>query len=434
MSFRNRLVVFAVAIPIAALLPSLLATQPAGAANIVFGAGTYAANTTTLKLTGTAVNVTGTVQGGVAVFTFGNVTIPSTAAIVASGSRPFELVSTGTLTLGGDIVSDGASATQNTAGPYAGGAGGGAGGTDGNAAGLGAGGGGHGSQIDNGGGGGGFASPGAPGGLDGSGTVGAAGKAYGNLNVALQGGSGGGGATTGLSAVGGGGGGGGIGLFAKTINIENTGGIIASGGSGSGGGDGASGGGSGGGILLHASTVLLNGILAAPGGEGGTGGCCGDGGGGAGGRVAVQFGTLSTASTLELVVVGGSSGTSGTYGHGETSADATGGAGVVTYTHIDASALSIGPSRSVHTGAATTVVTRLTDGGTGSGIPGATVDLYRRLVTGGPWKLAAVKTTTAGGQAVATVHVSASAQYEWRYAGALVHNPTTSPVESLLAT
>jgi len=30
------------------------------------------------------------------------------------------------------------------------------------------------------------------------------------------------------------------------------------------------------------------------------------------------------------------------------------------------------------------------------------------------------------------VNVTASAQYEWRYAGALIFNPGTSPVQSLV--
>ena len=428
MPSRNRLVPLAVAVPIATLLLSVVViTHPAGATSIVFGAGTFTANTTTLSLTGPSVHVTGTVHNGVAVFQFGNVTIPNGATITAMGARPFELVATGNLLLGGVIVSNGVSATENVAGPYAGGAGGGAGGADSTAAGIGPGHGGHGSTISNGGGGGGFATAGAPGGLDGIGTVGAGGYAYGNLNVALQGGSGGGGA----SDVGGGGGGGAIGLFAKTIVIQNTAGVIAVGGNGSGGGDGASGGGSGGGIILHASTILLNGILVAGGGSGGTGGCCGDGGGGAGGRIAIQYGTLSSASVMTTVVVGGSSGTSGTLPHGETSADPTGGAGIVTYTHIDATALTIGPSKSVHKGLVP-VTTRLTDGGTGTGITGARVGLFRRMLTGGPWKLAASKVTGAGGQAAATVNVTASAQYEWRYAGALIFNPGTSPVQSLV--
>jgi len=398
MPSRNRLVPLAVAVPIATLLLSVVViTHPAGATSIVFGAGTFTANTTTLSLTGPSVHVTGTVHNGVAVFQFGNVTIPNGATITAMGARPFELVATGNLLLGGVIVSNGVSATENVAGPYAGGAGGGAGGADGTAAGIGPGHGGHGSTISNGGGGGGFATAGAPGGLD----------------------------------VGGGGGGGAIGLFAKTIVIQNTAGVIAVGGSGSGGGDGASGGGSGGGIILHASTILLNGILVAGGGSGGTGGCCGDGGGGAGGRIAIQYGTLSSASVMTTVVVGGSSGTSGTLPHGETSADPTGGAGIVTYTHIDATALTIGPSKSVHKGLVP-VTTRLTDGGTGTGITGARVGLFRRMLTGGPWKLAASKVTGAGGQAAATVNVTASAQYEWRYAGALIFNPGTSPVQSLV--
>ena len=434
MSLRRRSTALIVAASVGAFLPGLVAAQPAGAANLVFGPGTFIANTTTLTLTGPSVSVTGVVQKGVAVFTFGNVTIPTGASIAAMGSRPFELMATGTLVLGGVISSNGISATQETVGPNAGGAGGGAGGTNGSTNGGGPGGGGHSSTEVNGAGGGGFASAGAPGGLDGSGTVGAGGAAYGNLDLALQGGSGGAGGSVTGSPTGGGGGGGAIGLFGSTVVIENTAGIIAVGGSGSGAGDAASGGGSGGGILVHGTTVQLNGVLAAPGGDGGGGGCCGDGGGGSGGRIAIQFKTLSSGSTLTTVVAGGSSGTSGSFGHGELSADATGGAGIVTFTHIDASQLTIGHSKSVRKGTTTSIVTRLTDGGSGSGIASAPVALYRRTLPSGTWKLVAARTTSAGGQALAPVKVMASAQYQWRYLGALTHGPVTSSTQSVLAT
>ena len=49
----------------------------ANAADFDPGAGTYTANTTALTLTGPHTNITGTNQGGVAVFSFGNVNIPA---------------------------------------------------------------------------------------------------------------------------------------------------------------------------------------------------------------------------------------------------------------------------------------------------------------------------------------------------------------------
>ena len=221
-------------------------------------------------------------------------------------------------------------------------------------------------------------------------------------------------------------------MVGLNMKVQSTAAIVATGGNGNGGNDGASGGGSGGGIILHGTTVRIDGVLVATGGNGGTGGCCGDGGGGSGGRIEVQYKAFSSRGTMVTVVAGGTSGTSGPDAHGGLSADPTGGAGIVSFTHIDASLLSIGPSRSVAKGATVSVATKLTDGGTGSGIAKASVGLYRHLATGGPWKLAATKMTSAGGQAVASVKVTASAQYEWRFAGALVHDPGNSSIQSLL--
>jgi hypothetical protein len=138
-----------------------------------------------------------------------------------------------------------------------------------------------------------------------------------------------------------------------------------------------------------------------------------------------------SSTIFEGVVLGGTSGIAGTFGHGALSADPTGGPGSLIFEHIDASLLSAGANRSALKGTTLNVSTRLTDGGTGTGIAGAYVGLYRRMGSG-PWTLLATKITSPSGQALATVKVNASAQYEWQYAGALVHGPATSPVQQLL--
>jgi hypothetical protein len=302
----------------------------ASAADFSPGPGTYTANTTTLTLTGPGTNVTGVDHHGVAVFSFHNVKISPGVTIDVVGKRPFELKAARTLRLGGLIDGSGTDAVQQTPGPYAGGPGGAAGGAQFSKPGHGPGGGGspsNASSLFNGGGGGGFGGAGAVGGVDtadGGGTAGASGKAYGNLNKALRGGSGGGGA----SNVGGGGGGGAIELSAPTLRITASGDVLANGGSGSGGGDGGSGGGSGGGILLHANTVNVAGTIEANGGGGAGGGCCGDGGGSGGGRIAYQFGTLINPGTAS--VKGGLSGVSGVFGHGFKSPKPHGDRGVIT--------------------------------------------------------------------------------------------------------
>ncbi len=60
-------------------LALLVFASPASAADFTPGAGTYTANTTTLELRDPANNVvaTGADQGGVAVFSFDDVTIPA---------------------------------------------------------------------------------------------------------------------------------------------------------------------------------------------------------------------------------------------------------------------------------------------------------------------------------------------------------------------
>lgn len=333
---------------VACMLFALGAAAGASAADFNPGPSTYTADTTALTLTGPGTSLTGTDQGGVAVFGFDNVSIPAGATINVKGSRPFKLLASGSLTLAGLIDGRGANATDGVPGPLAGGPGAGAGGADRTQAGGGPGGGGIASDSENGGGGGGFGATGARGGIKvgDPGTAGAGGAFYGDLNALLQGGSGGGGG----AFVGGGGGGGAIALFGSSVTV--TGAVRADGGGGAVGGGGASGGGSGGGIVVHGETVEITGLLDAAGGEGGAGGCCGDGGGGSGGRIAYQYRTLIASGTA--IVSGGTSGTrwtSGPFSHGGLSPDVTGAAGVVTKTQ--APTASTGPATAVSSTGAT---------------------------------------------------------------------------------
>jgi hypothetical protein len=330
---QRRLLAACVAVVISALfVPGVVAA--ASAADFNPAPGTYTVDTSALTLTGPGTSVTGTNVGGVAVFSFGNVNIQSGVTINASGSRPLKIAASGTFTLAGVINGSGMDDTRFLSGPILGGPGGGAGGQQ--TAGGGPGGGGAPSDSNNGGGGGGFGGMGAPGGVCSqtscpgeSGTAGAGGASYGNLNTSLQGGSGGGGATNDNI---GGGGGGAIALFGSSVTVAPTGEVLANGGGGDTGNGGASGGGSGGAILIHGDTVEVDGFLDAGGGPGGAGGCCGDGGGGGGGRIAYQYRTLVAVGTA--FVFGGASGARSTDGFssGGPSPDPTGADGVVTKT------------------------------------------------------------------------------------------------------
>lgn len=308
-----------------AAVAMLVAASPASAADFVPTPGTYTVDTTALTLTGPGTNIPGSDQGGVAVFGFDNVSIPSGVLLEVEGSRPFKLVAGGELAIAGTIEASGFSAEEFQSGPYAGGPGGGPGGVDGADPGGGPGGGGVSLIQENGGGGGGFGGAGARGGVD-DGVLdppGLGGAAYGDLNSLLQGGSGGGGGST----VGGGGGGGAVALFGSIVRILPGAEVFADGGSGALGGHGASGGGSGGGILIYGDNVVMDGLLGAAGGDGGTGGCCGDGGGGGGGRIALQYRTLSMSGVADV-----SGGVSGGGGSGEPSTEPTGAPGVITKT------------------------------------------------------------------------------------------------------
>ncbi len=323
---------------VAATVAMLVVAAPASAASFEPASGTYDVNTTALTLTGPGTSISGTDQGGVAVFSFDNVRIPAGVLINVEGSRPFKLVAAGELALAGTIDGRGFSAEEFEPGPYPGGPGGGAGGTDGTDPGDGPGGGGVSPDDINGGGGGGFGGVGARGGVDESSTEapGFGGAAYGDLNAVLQGGSGGGGG----SSVGGGGGGGAVALFGSTVRVVAGAEIFVDGGSGAIGGNGASGGGSGGGILIHGDAVVMDGLLSATGGEGGEGGCCGNGGGGGGGRIALQYRTLSMAGTTDV-----SGGLSNSPGAGEPSTEPAGAPGVVT--KLSAAAASTSPATAV---------------------------------------------------------------------------------------
>lgn len=305
---------------VAALM--LIVAAPASAASFAPAPGAYTVDTSALTLTGPGTNITGSDQGGIAVFSFDSVNISPGVVLEVEGSRPFKLVASGELSVAGVIEASGFSAETQEIGPYEGGPGGGAGGIDGTDPGDGPGGGGVSPFENNGGGGGGFGGAGARGGVDDGEPEppGLGGSAYGDLNAVLQGGSGGGGA----SNVGGGGGGGAVALFGSTVQILSGAEVLADGGDGALGTTGASGGGSGGGILVRGESVTIAGLLAAAGGEGGEGGCCGNGGGGGGGRIALQYRTLSLTGTTDV-----SGGISGPLS-GAQSTEPFGAAGVVT--------------------------------------------------------------------------------------------------------
>jgi hypothetical protein len=318
--------------------------------------GTYTVDTTALKLTGPGpTEILGVDQGGIAVFSFENVNVPSGVTIVAMGSRPLKIVASGTLTMAGTINADGQSSVDSGGGGVRpGGPGGGAGGAGNSigtvwSAGSGQGGGGAAASQYDGGGGGGFGGKGARGGIQyGGGAGGPGGPAYGNLNVALEGGSGG----SGSAFAEGGGGGGAVALFAHTLVSPATGTVSANGGGGAL-GAGASGGGSGGGIVIHGDSVEVDGVLTAKGGDGGLGGCCGAGGGGGGGRIAYQYRALVASGTAR--VDGGISGVRSTSGccTGTTGAspDPAGAPGVVT--RAQAATATTGPATAVSSSGAT---------------------------------------------------------------------------------
>lgn len=263
----------------------------------------------------------GIVQEGKAYFYFDRVTVAAGRTIRGVGSRPLVIVAADAMQIDGTVQVDGANATPTAPScqawtPTAGGAGGGAGGVGGDGPVVGGIGGGPGggfpgpANSDTPGAGG--AGHGGLGGVGGGIGGGAGGFAYGDLTLALQGGSGGAGASTpfsGCDAAAGGGGGGGLELDAgNALTIAVTGIVSANGGNGALSDTGGSGAGSGGGIVLRAPTVTNQGIVRANGGAGGGGGCCGGGGGGAGGRILVRGAAAGGGS---YSVAGGAASTGG---------------------------------------------------------------------------------------------------------------------------
>jgi hypothetical protein len=246
---------------------------------------------------------------GVAVYVFDSISVPAGTAIIGVGSRPLALLSKSFVQVDGVITVSGRSSILFNGGPFAGGAGGFAGGAgpavaaNGNGPGAGL----RGTlNTHSGGGGAGFGGAGGNGGTSFTGVGGAGGPAYGDLSIALQGGSGGatGNTASGPGCVsGGGGGGGGVLVFGRSaINISATGVIQANGGHGNIGCNGSSGGGSGGGILVVSPLLNHFGIVEANGGWGGMGSCCGAGGGGGGGRITIA---ANVAGTGTYSVAGG---------------------------------------------------------------------------------------------------------------------------------
>ena len=284
-------------------------------------AGTVVFDTTALTYGGVP---GGIVVDGIAVFVFDTITIPAGTTVVGVGSRPLALLSKTSVLVDGAIRVDGTSASNFNPGPFAGGAGGFAGGAGPNSTPGSGPGGGRPGTPSSGSGGGGFGGAGGSGGFSG-GTPGAGGPAYGDLTVALQGGSGGA-SGTGGSVAGGGGGGGGLLISAvNDINVGVTGVVSANGGAGAVSGNGGSGGGSGGAIVLFAPQVINAGLVTANGGHGGAGGCCGAGGGGGGGRIAVGGVSVGAGYTVN----GGISGLGGA-GFGPGAVGTNGAPGVIT--------------------------------------------------------------------------------------------------------
>jgi hypothetical protein len=255
--------------------------------------GEYTLDSVALVMTGPAAySVSGVLDRGVAVFTFSDFLLGSGARITTIGSRPAAILSHSDMTISGNGIR-----------ALAGGGEGGA------------------PAVRGGGPGGGFPGTGFFGGAGGGGGFGGAGgrgqfedptfdfpgqggPAYGDLRLALQGGSGGGGGKDNPGSPGGDGGGG-IELGALG-QLLITAGINADGlpGQPRGSGSTAGGGGSGGGIRLHAPRVTINSFLSADGGAGGDG-TFENGGGGGGGRIFILSGPAGLSVSGSISVDGG---------------------------------------------------------------------------------------------------------------------------------
>ena len=230
-------------------------------------------------LSGSGVQVAGTVQNGSAVFCIGSLVTASPSRLVVVGHRPVVIVADSDVHFSGAIAMGGVYAVDEHGAP---GLAGGTAGGDQQAAGAGMGGGhaGNGSP-GTGGGGGGSVTQGAAGGSTMTGSYTAGGPA---TPATLAGFGGGGGGTGGSKGGGGGGGGGALQLSAGWQIAFDQAQVDASGGGGAGGGPspsvgqpagGGGGGGGGGVVLLEAPDVSISGgcisVIGGPGGGGGGG-------------------------------------------------------------------------------------------------------------------------------------------------------------------
>jgi hypothetical protein len=268
--------------------------------------GTYSINSDSLVMSGpNGFHVSGILENGIAIFAFDNFSLLPGASLITTGNRPAAILSVSdVLIAGGGITALG---------------GGGKGGEP-RVRGVGPGGGFPGFNFFGGaGGGGGF------GGMGGRGQFvnatfdfpGDGGPAYGDLTLALEGGSGGGGGKTNAGFESAGGDGGGaleIGAF-RSITIASL--ISADGlpGPPRGSNHTGGGGGSGGGLILHARSIVNLGTITARGGRGGDG-VFENGGGGGGGRILIDT-MPDWFSNAGQINVGGGAGPSDFFGAGQ---------------------------------------------------------------------------------------------------------------------
>ena len=303
----------------APLDPNAYASIVSGAVNVT--AGTFAFDTSagTLTITGSGVtgidgthNATIQNQGAglpeIAVYTFDDLAIANGVTLTFQGSRPIAILSKGDALVdpainvfGFNGAAGGSSSSSGFggAGRLGGGKGGGA---DGIATGTGRGG--ANSFLLRSGSGAGFGGVGGAGGSGSDAPVAPGGSAYGDLSIALEGGSGGGGDLR-FNVNGGGGAGGGAIEIGALGTVALGQGVNAHGGRGATNADNGTlsgGGGSGGAILLHGSTVTSGDTLDVGGGNaagrivsGSTTLTSVGGGGGGGGRILIEH---SAAVTL----------------------------------------------------------------------------------------------------------------------------------------
>jgi hypothetical protein len=260
--------------------------------------GTYTLDTDALTLVGpNGFLATGQAAGNTATFVFTDFQLTTGANLVTQGTRAAAIHSLGTMFVGGGGIRALA----------AGGAGG-----EPAIKGQGQGGGFPGYDFFGGaGGGGGYGGAGGRGQFENAtfDFPGAGGPAYGDLDIALLGGSGGGGGKggTGFQSAGGAGGGA-IELVAGGILQIDGVGLNADGVQGQprGANHTAGGGGSGGAIRLRAAQISILGLVAASGGRGGDG-VFQNGGGGGGGRILIETLPGGLTNLGQISVAGGTS-------------------------------------------------------------------------------------------------------------------------------